>query len=156
MTVFSAVGVFQIDSGRKRNSGPDLLLSYHENDHYNSVENLNAANDEDEDDGGNGDRAPTTVDSPSADGVAERRNDEPTMRPRRRKDPCPCRSGLRYKDCCYVVKKREAVAERSRTKTRQRFGEDSPPPPSAVDGGRTAEPAPRATGIEGNLRVLRI
>jgi hypothetical protein len=35
--VYSAVGAFSIECGQETNSGNDLLVSYHENDHYNSV-----------------------------------------------------------------------------------------------------------------------
>jgi hypothetical protein len=35
--VYSAVGAFSIECEQETNSGNDLLVSYHENDHYNSV-----------------------------------------------------------------------------------------------------------------------
>eukprot|EP00978_Attheya_sp_CCMP212_P047860 scaffold440970_cov51-Attheya_sp.AAC.1 len=37
IVVYSAVGAFSIECGQETNSGNDLLVSYHENDHYNSV-----------------------------------------------------------------------------------------------------------------------
>jgi len=36
--VFSAVGAINIGIGDEPSSGPDLLVSYHENNHYNSVQ----------------------------------------------------------------------------------------------------------------------
>lgn len=37
ITVFSNTSAMSIPHGNKLSSGPDLLLSYHDNDHYNSV-----------------------------------------------------------------------------------------------------------------------
>jgi OTU-like cysteine protease/SEC-C motif len=37
ITVFSNTSAMRIPHGQKQSSGPDLLLSYHDNDHYNSV-----------------------------------------------------------------------------------------------------------------------
>jgi hypothetical protein len=40
ITVFSSVGAaFTIEHGPEKSSGPDLIVSYHDNDHYNSVRN---------------------------------------------------------------------------------------------------------------------
>jgi uncharacterized protein YchJ len=42
--VFSAtLAAFTIDHGESESSGPDLLVSFHDNDHYNSVHNNDAA-----------------------------------------------------------------------------------------------------------------
>jgi OTU-like cysteine protease/SEC-C motif len=38
ITVFSTTSAMSIPHGHKESSGPDLLLSYHDNDHYNSVQ----------------------------------------------------------------------------------------------------------------------
>jgi hypothetical protein len=44
ITVFSAtLAAFTIDHGESESSGPDLLVSFHDNDHYNSVHNNDAA-----------------------------------------------------------------------------------------------------------------
>uniref|UniRef100_A0A7S4REW0 OTU domain-containing protein n=1 Tax=Ditylum brightwellii TaxID=49249 RepID=A0A7S4REW0_9STRA len=41
--VFSVTGAFSLESGHERTSGPDLLISFHEDAHYNSVRDNNAA-----------------------------------------------------------------------------------------------------------------
>lgn len=46
ITIFSAGGVFSIESGHDRNTGPDLMLSYHENSHYNSVKSSTPSDNE--------------------------------------------------------------------------------------------------------------
>ena len=107
-----ADGALSVVSDEKEASAPDLLLSYHGNDHYNSVRPINGQK--------NGQSA--TMPQPPAKGrtkgkasvlggdqvpakQAENLGDAGRTRPPTRGGPCPCGSGLKYKKCCMVKAK---------------------------------------------------
>lgn len=73
--------------------GSDLLLSYHDNDHYNSV------------------RSNVTVSatniSAHSDGK-EAKPEEEKNKAVKKGDPCACGSGIKYKKCCFGKEKKEA------------------------------------------------
>lgn len=68
--------------------GPDLLLSYHDSDHYNSVRsNLKAS--------------VPKISAPvhrNSDDVVSDKEKKKTVK---RSDPCTCGSGMTYKKCCF-------------------------------------------------------
>jgi OTU-like cysteine protease/SEC-C motif len=99
-------------NSKRQLSGPNLLLTYHDNEHYNSVRDVsvkfvpwtplptdaNHASDEE-----NNDRE-TTGDnqSPTRHNATTKKN-----------DLCPCQSGLRYKKCCLAQAKKAARQKQS-------------------------------------------
>jgi hypothetical protein len=117
--------------------GTDMMISYHENDHYNSVRDNSAA------------KPPppakikrlTNIES-SHSGDTEAILEEedidveitkpeeivvkprvPTGKPVKKNAPCPCESGLRYRKCCWETNKSK---ERTRTwKQNRRLTEES-------------------------------
>jgi SEC-C motif len=125
--VFSAsLSAYTISHGsEKPSSGPDLLLSYHDNDHYNSVRLTTpprlpppirtfvrpdslATNGVDETKA----RARSSDMSPfppaAASLEAQRDTNAPlATRQLTRHAVCPCGSGKRYRKCCYASERRE-------------------------------------------------
>jgi len=97
--VFSPGNAFTISHGKKKSRGPDLFLSYHDNDHYNSVRT--------------GSFTPRSVSSTdeSTDPMDEQKEDEATARPEKN-DPCPCGSKKKFKKCCLKAEKHKARLER--------------------------------------------
>jgi len=83
ITVFTAQQAFSIDCGSEKTKGPDLMLSYHDNDHYNSVHNIqpDSENDLEASSRCNGDM-PVDQSKP------------------KRNEPCYCGSGKKFKNCC--------------------------------------------------------
>ena len=108
VTIFAASGAYNIGIGNEKPEGPDMLLSFHENSHYNSVhdESSNSlhevkVNEDNE----------TEKDSSS---VAE--SAEGTLKLQRKNDLCPCGSNLRYKKCCLAIDKSRIRKEKFKMK----------------------------------------
>lgn len=134
ITVFSVVGAYNIGIGDETPSGPDLLLSYHENSHYNSVRDesvsrsfqkshksaevqgiCNTMNSKTTDisDTKTTSTRPredknqcTLKSSQSEDRETKDINQTSQNDPKqKRNDLCSCGSGLRYKKCCLAASK---------------------------------------------------
>ena len=136
------MAAFTIDHGESKSMGPDLLVSYHDNDHYNSVRNklhppklvrngMLPMNDilsnkihtkntniyETTHQGSHEIECITT--SFSALPLSDKREEETeknTIKNVKRNAPCPCGSGLRYKKCCLARQKHATRVERLRVK----------------------------------------
>lgn len=111
--VFSSHAAFTIEHDHKNSAGRDLTVSYHENDHYNSVRDSSvskpsppsifpvekaSAQSSKVDDGADvrdNLEVQTTSESPVQQHASLKKN-----------DPCHCGSGLRYKKCCLSAQKR--------------------------------------------------
>jgi hypothetical protein len=125
--VFSAIlSAYSIEPGEEKPSGPDLLVSFHDNDHYNSVRdeksppkpppkrnNLKAKTRDcktpENESWQVSDSTATTASDTSTDnksvpdvGASQ------TKTPSKKSAPCPCGSGLRYKKCCHAKEKHAA------------------------------------------------
>mmetsp|Transcript_36860 Transcript_36860/g.44037 ORF Transcript_36860/g.44037 Transcript_36860/m.44037 type:complete len:333 (+) Transcript_36860:232-1230(+) len=136
ITVFSVVGAYNIGIGDETPSGPDLLLSYHENSHYNSVQdesvsrsfqNSHASAEAQ----GNCDTMKTkTIDISDAKTTSTRQRKDKNQcalksyqslngetkdinrksqngTKQKRNDLCSCGSGLLYKKCCLAATKNQ-------------------------------------------------
>jgi OTU-like cysteine protease/SEC-C motif len=106
-------------NGEKQLSGPNLLLTYHDNEHYNSVRDVSVKLVP---------WKPLPTDakhasdaSPSDEENNVRNNQTPSGKPEstphnsttKRNDLCPCQSGLRYKKCCLAQAKKAARQKQS-------------------------------------------
>lgn len=156
IVVYSAEHALTIEHGQGKSGGTDMMVSYHENDHYNSVRDISAA------------KPPppakikrlTYIES-SHSGDTEARLEEddidveitkpeevlvvprvPNGKPVKKNAPCPCGSGLRYRKCCWETNKSK---ERAWTWRQKRGGltEESDNEEDTV-------------GIDGNFKVLKI
>lgn len=124
ISVFSSQGAYQIEYDEEDISGHDLLLSYHENSHYNSVideisrkqwnskkgrqKKINEDKESSIDNNNNSnDKKQISIDSNKKDG-----------RPQQRNAMCPCGSKLKYKKCCLPKDK----LKKSQEKFRAKFG----------------------------------
>lgn len=126
VTVFSvALSAYTIDP-ENNPSGPNLLLSFHDNDHYNSIRDEKAppqppvkrikakskqvAHQEPEKAVSDGTSQSSTV--PVSVSAEECTTIEGTRRGKslsaNKKTVCPCGSGLRYRKCCLVKEKHAA------------------------------------------------
>ncbi|GAX12057.1 OTU domain-containing protein 3 [Fistulifera solaris] len=106
IVVFSAEqAVFTIHHANKGSpSGPDLLLSYHDNDHYNSV------------------RSNASTSAPHIPAPVHRNSDnfvkdKGKKKNVKRSDPCTCGSGITYKKCCFS---KETTQARHQKQTRNK------------------------------------
>ena len=115
-----------IGHGHKKSSGPDLLLSYHDNDHYSSVRDATQqkkkSNDNDEESvngrDSKGGKKQKNSKKAVGKGTADEKESESngkspekskqSTRPLRKNAMCHCRSGKKYKNCCLLIEKREA------------------------------------------------
>lgn len=118
--VFSTAANYTINHGNLKSQGPDLMVSYHDNDHYNSVRSTS----------GNKPPLPikfmprvtakcitptsenhsmddslkttdSTLRSTSKDEESNSKSSKIISKSnRRRSAPCPCGSGIKYKECC--------------------------------------------------------
>lgn len=118
VTVFSAVLSAYTIEPDKKSDGPDLLVSYHDNDHYNSVRdnkaphrsppkrtNRKPSNDKDGSDG----TATSVSTSSSLSEISSPSESRATAKvPIDKKAVCPCGSGQRYKKCCLAKEKHAA------------------------------------------------
>mmetsp|Transcript_32719 Transcript_32719/g.47341 ORF Transcript_32719/g.47341 Transcript_32719/m.47341 type:complete len:302 (-) Transcript_32719:401-1306(-) len=103
ITVLSAVGSLQIESkppsedkkknnrDAEANNEPPLLVSYHENDHYNSCRSLH--------DDKPSTRTPTKSSSKSA-ASQKVSNEAKKAERKKRNELCDCGSGAKYRKCC--------------------------------------------------------
>lgn len=94
ITVFSAeLAAFTIPhEEEKKPKGPDLLISYHDNDHYNSVVSSSSSNF----------KPPEEHDNQSTVSLAQVEDlDSSKYANVKKGDPCPCGSGQKYKKCCF-------------------------------------------------------
>jgi len=106
VTIFAASGAYNIGIGDEETSGPDLLLSYHENSHYNSVHDESSESLHE---------VKATEDNEAQDtSVIE--SDEGKSKLPRKNDACPCGSNLRYKKCCLATDKSRIRKERFKMK----------------------------------------
>lgn len=148
--VFSAqLSAFTIphDAANKP-EGPDLLVSYHDNDHYNSVRDYSIhtkppplpVKEFEYCNGVNGEQKEQEVEVEYiADNMPEQSTEgKASKRPTKKSAPCPCESGLRYKKCCWQ-------RERHAARLRQR-----------IDVTSEEEEEKETAMIEGGFRVLRI
>ena len=114
------MAAFTIDHGAKKSMGSDLLVSYHDNDHYNSVRNKSHPPKPSEviipskermrtqSNGNKSQEQPeldTVTDSLSKSCISEQNNVAVVQKNVKRSAPCPCGSGLRYKKCCLAKQK---------------------------------------------------
>jgi hypothetical protein len=150
----------------KKSAGPDLRLSYHDNDHYNSVrlssgskppppiktyiapqfspmqEGESANQNEGNQIALEEATSATTTSAASSDTLPDVvLSDKPPSHPVTKNSPCPCGSGLRYKKCCAAKEKRASRLNRLRG---QGTG-------SSVSNIERDEPT-----MDGKFRVLRI
>jgi len=99
------------DDPDKDPDAPDLLLSYHGNDHYNSVYSVKTVRQksllkgEGESDSnanlkGKKKKGVKCVDEQASAASEQPSNDLGSSRPPTRGSSCPCGSGLKYKKCC--------------------------------------------------------
>jgi hypothetical protein len=111
----------------KKAAGPDMLVSYHDNDHYNSVRDNTQSSKlppviktftkvySDTDEGEHDehedvyDSTDTTATSTTDVAMDEDEDDEAkkTPRPVRKNASCPCGSGQRYRKCCLSKEAKE-------------------------------------------------
>eukprot|EP00956_Cyclotella_meneghiniana_P005348 scaffold6733_cov77-Cyclotella_meneghiniana.AAC.8 len=96
----------------------DLLLSYHENDHYNSVHSNDKSKTDDQFTHDNTQNEDSTKDNMTTS-TSMTLSIKSTRKPRKGTD-CPCGSGIKYKKCCAVKEKTKARA----AKLKQNHGED--------------------------------
>lgn len=86
--------------------GSDLLLSYHDNDHYNSVRSnvtVSASNTSSQLSGNGGD-------------ASLEKEKKKTVK---RGDPCTCGSGITYKKCCLDKEKNEARLQKKNSRKKE-------------------------------------
>lgn len=164
VTVFSAtLSAYSIEPGDEKPSGPDILVSFHDNDHYNSVRNdksppkappklnkqkkvLSPSREPSE---GLSDitatTATTTTTSSTVSDVSLDRNSETNSdkilpkKSAKKSSPCPCGSGQRYKKCCHAKEKHNSRLEKFKEKI---LGDDKKLEQEVV--------------MKGNFRVLQI
>ena len=145
--VYSAtLAAFTIDHGESKSIGPDILVSFHDNDHYNSVRNklyppkpsqmpisvaagdslqmngytdMQVKKDENNSEKSEMDNLSLSFSNiPLGEHVGKGVKTKKTVK---RSAPCPCGSGLRYKKCCLAKQKHAVRMERLKT---SRQGED--------------------------------
>jgi hypothetical protein len=124
--VFSAeMAAFTLPHGTGKTTGPDLLVSYHDNDHYNSVRLSGSATRASpapiEASSQEAPRKPMTKTKTHQDEIEK--NSEETESNQdcnltesngnskqsvKKSAPCPCGSGLKYKQCCLIGEKHAA------------------------------------------------
>mmetsp|Transcript_14504 Transcript_14504/g.17642 ORF Transcript_14504/g.17642 Transcript_14504/m.17642 type:complete len:255 (-) Transcript_14504:28-792(-) len=136
VTIFSNIGAYNIDIGDEKTSGPDILLSYHDNQHYNSIHDssidYSPDNTKKKDVSGtsNKENRLSTEKQPSGEletdsskiDVKSLRQDQkddimPTTQTiQKRNEVCSCGSGLRYKKCCLAKEKHRIRLQKFREK----------------------------------------
>lgn len=166
VTVFSAaLSAYSIEPNIKP-SGPDLLVSFHDNDHYNSVRNTNGsprppsrrsetkakekkdkkASEKEESDStgtsGTAASSSTEVSSGLSDRIAG------VQKPGNKRGSCTCGSGKRYKKCCAAKEKRAARLAKTTTANSSDDGDTG-------GGGENSADTENLETI-GNFHVLKI
>ena len=133
ITVFSAsLAAFTINHGTgKESTGPDMLLSYHDNDHYNSVRDNKVGKppppikafikteDEKREDAMTEDMEVESEPKDMSTTEDGSNNSDPPMPTKKKTNvkkgsPCPCGSGLKYRKCCSAKQRRGKRAKRVR------------------------------------------
>lgn len=178
--MFSTLGAaFTIEHGQEKTTGADLMVSYHDNDHYNSIRDnslpypplpskfltnkdvhtleVDQENDDltKEEDCGKGtdeengtmddeeDKKEVVVENAWAPKVTDNTDSMKTKtRATKGKDPCPCKSGLRYKKCCQA---KDKSIERSKKIMETKNGTEE-----------SDDSSEEETVLDGNFKVLRI
>jgi hypothetical protein len=167
VTVFSAsLAAFTIDHGEKESAGPDMLISFHDNAHYNSVRDKKSlpkqasSNSDKGKEKGTQQKKKVNGSSESTktnDTAISARNsmseltmncaatdEKPARDTQLKSAPCPCGSGQRYKKCCGSKKHAARV---------QKLKEGSANEGSAKEEGRI--PTEEEVNMNG-FRVLQI
>mmetsp|Transcript_6422 Transcript_6422/g.18347 ORF Transcript_6422/g.18347 Transcript_6422/m.18347 type:complete len:166 (-) Transcript_6422:880-1377(-) len=143
------MAAFTIDHGESKSMGPDLLVSFHDNDHYNSVRkklhppkpsrikvtpangqastiiqiNNNTTNNECvEQESPEIECVTASLSGLPLSDEAEQTTDTGPTKTVKRSAPCPCGSGLRYKKCCLAKQKQAIRVERLRAKQQHEDG----------------------------------
>lgn len=174
IVVFSTEHAFTIEHGQDESDGPDLMLSYHGEEHYNSVRDDNAGKppppsktsfekpstsltliesegDETEAILETNHDAMDIVQEETAAGNVESAPPLPaTTKPRLKKnDFCPCGSGRKYKKCCLAS---DRSKERARKwKAKQESSQQDDTMEAVGDKDEQVNVA-----MDGNFRVLKI
>ena len=119
--------VNQEETNDQLDDSSDLLLSYHGNDHYNSVHPINGSKNSREKEGsreGRSSRKKKGAQKDDDDDEEERaktkstttRDDAKKRRAPTKGSPCPCGSGLTYKKCCLAREKaKKRIAKMNNT-----------------------------------------
>lgn len=128
VTVFSAsLSAYSIEPGDEKPNGPDILVSFHDNDHYNSVRDEKCPpkpppkhnshkgvlsrrrQTRDQASDTTTATSTTTVCTESDMSVEVKLSTEvenlSLTKPIKKSAPCPCGSGQRYKKCCHAKEK---------------------------------------------------
>mmetsp|Transcript_20997 Transcript_20997/g.31075 ORF Transcript_20997/g.31075 Transcript_20997/m.31075 type:complete len:285 (+) Transcript_20997:79-933(+) len=107
VTIFAASGAYNIGIGDEKPSGPDMLLSFHENSHYNSVhdESSNSLHEVKVNEDNETEKDSSIAESAEGKSKLQRKN-----------DLCPCGSNLRYKKCCLAIDKSRTRKEKFKMK----------------------------------------
>lgn len=121
ITIFSASGAYNIGIGDEKTTGPDLLLSYHENSHYNSVEDADAnslhANEheqkQDKSDPVDKENGDAEINESASDSLPSKDNRRPAPK---NNDLCHCGSKRKYKKCCLAIEKSRIRSEKFQMK----------------------------------------
>ena len=144
ITVFTAdLSAFTIPHGGSKVSGPDLCVSYHDNDHYNSVRNTKGktpSKHESEDDDSDYEdmdnrKAPSKT---RESGKSNGRSKQPPAQ--KKNDPCSCGSGVKYKKCCLKREKHATRLEKMQANNSQSDEEEEK----------------KTEKVEGGFRIMKI
>lgn len=128
VTIFSSSGVYNIGIGEQKPLGPNFLLSYHENSHYNSVHDHNQtcvmpSTDPFHDEQQVGSTHERQHHGESFDGKAlsssTAQDNVQDVKRTKKNDSCPCGSNLRYKKCCFATDKSRMRAEKFKMKNQR-------------------------------------
>ena len=178
ITVFSAaLAAFTIDHSEKESAGPDLLLSFHDNDHYNSVRvkdaqkitdssqklkatkrnksslDIKRGKPEEKHHSASEEEMLDATENTTAS-MSELSVNDSKLEPEReqqekpkKKSLCPCGSGLRYRKCCLAAEKHAGRVE----KLRGISAAEERKGKISREGTEEEEPS-----MKGNFRVLEI
>ena len=168
--VFSAANLsaLTIGHGHEESSGCDLLLSYHDNDHYSSVvdnnrqiqpssramieklvEDAKKSKNGMAGDNVNKSKNKNTSENNNADNGNADNSDKSDNKPNTKKnDPCPCGSGRKYKKCCLAREKHAKRVQRMKGANTDSHGEGSDD--------ETTDKGVQVFEMNGDFRVLQI
>lgn len=155
--MFSAtLSAYSIEPGAEKPSGPDLLVSFHDNDHYNSVRDeksppkpppnrnklklkktYHKVSSEASD--STASTATTSISEVSIDNKPLDVKADLPKKAVKKSDPCPCGSGQRYKKCCLAKEKHATRIGKIKAESLE-----------------TEEKADEEVIMKGNFRVLQI
>ena len=128
ITIFSRVGAYNISlDDDEGTNAPNMLLSYHDNMHYNSVHDSKSKvyrelseNDKNNSSSINEDISKNYEETTNKTGTAMKNNHVGMQTSKqhipKRNDLCSCGSGLRYKKCCLTREKSKIRLEKYRQK----------------------------------------